>query len=647
MAKQKSSGGNASNNPGSELIVVVSPDAGLRATPDAVASTSGKKVASLNSLLKNYEASFSPIFGSESRLGNMPEASLAALESVGVNPATYYCVLCKGDQEAMAKALIGEGLVTAAYLKPAPEAPVMLDENLDFTTIASGDAPPATPDFTARQGYLDASPGGIDARFAWGLSGGKGNGVRIIDIEGAWRFTHEDLLLNQGGVIGGTQSTDIAWRNHGTAVAGEISGDENAFGITGICPNANIRAISIFGGLGSANAIINAANALSAGDIILIELHRPGPRFAFASRTDQRGYIAVEWWPDDFAAIRYAISRGVIVVEAAGNGAENLDDAIYNTRPGGFPATWRNPFNTANPSSNAVVVGAGAPPPGTHGRNHGADRSRLDFSNWGARVDAQGWGREVTTCGYGGLQGGANEDLWYTDTFSGTSSASPIVVGALGCIQGRLRARSRPLLTPATAINLLRTTGSPQQNEPTRPATQRIGNRPNLRQALTTLGVQGPDIKLKEVVKEAIGDKSPKEFIKEVKEKDAKEVVDKNPKELVKELKEKDAKEFKEFKEGKEFKEKDKDVFEGGFGKGGVILGGPQQQTGDGGVEQRLGQLEQTVQQLAHFISGEMRPDLHTPLYQAESAEQQSLMKNAADAKQMKDSKDMEKTREF
>ena len=56
-------------------------------------------------------------------------------------------------------------------------------------------------------------------------------------------------------------------------------------------------------------------------------MHRPGPRFNFATRADQRGYIAVEWWPDDFAAILNATNRGIIVVEAAGNGAENLDDA--------------------------------------------------------------------------------------------------------------------------------------------------------------------------------------------------------------------------------------------------------------------------------------------------------------------------------
>jgi hypothetical protein len=95
-------------------------------------------------------------------------------------------------------------------------------------------------------------------------------------------------------------------------------------------------------------------------------------------------------------------------------------------------------------------------------------------------VDAQGWGEEVTTCGYGNLQGGPDENLWYTDTFNGTSSASPIVVGALACIQGALKAGGKPLLTPSSARNLLRNLGSPQQNAPGRPATQRIGNRPDL-----------------------------------------------------------------------------------------------------------------------------------------------------------------------
>ena len=112
------------------------------------------------------------------------------------------------------------------------------------------------------------------------------------------------------------------------------------------------------------------------------------------------------WWPDDYEAIRYTVAKGVIVVEAAGNRAEDLGDALYDTAAAGLPASWKNPFNTANPSAGAVLVGAGAPPPGTHGTDYGPDRSRLDFSNDGVRLDAQGWGREVTTTGYGNLQDG-------------------------------------------------------------------------------------------------------------------------------------------------------------------------------------------------------------------------------------------------
>lgn len=80
------------------------------------------------------------------------------------------------------------------------------------------------------------------------------------------------------------------------------------------------------------------------------------------------------------------------------------------------------------------------------------------------------------------LHGGPNEDFWYTDEFSGTSSASPIVVGAVGCIQGILKSSGRPPRAPSNIRKVLRTTGSPQQDAPTRPKSQHIGNRPDLRQ---------------------------------------------------------------------------------------------------------------------------------------------------------------------
>ena len=620
-----------------ELIVIARPEIALRASPSGVLSAAGADIAPLAELVTSEGITMRPLFGpSEERIQHAALSFASGAVADIPDLSVFYKVEAPEERlDEIASRLQEQETIEAAFVKPPAEPAVWAD-----TAPAPEEAPPATPDFTLRQGYLDAAPAGIDARFAWTRPGGRGANMRIVDIEGAWNFSHEDLLQNQGGIGGGTPTADLGWRNHGTAVAGEFSGDNNNFGVTGICPDANVRGFSIFGpGSGSAQAITRAANSLQAGDIILLELHRPGPRFNFASRADQRGYIAIEWWPDDLAAVRFAVARGIIVVEAAGNGAENLDDPIYSTRPAGFPSSWTNPFRRSPVDSGAIVVGAGAPPPGTHGRNHGPDRSRLDFSNFGALVDAQGWGREVTTTGYGDLQGGANENLWYTDQFSGTSSASPIVVGALGCLQGAVRAAGRPVVTPAQARNFLRTTGSPQQDAPGRPATQRIGNRPNLRDLMRSAGVKG-----KEILKEAIKDKEivkeqkdRKDIIKEAKEKDRKDVKDKEKegKELIKE------KEIrKEIR--KELKEKE-------------IREIPGAQTGFGeGLEERLARIEQAVAQLFHFIGAELRPDLTASALTGESdlqneglqALSQELEKQAADAKQAKDNKDMEKLTE-
>lgn len=653
-SRRGGAGGSRYELPEPELIVVAHPDAGLRATATGLMAASVDTAPLARSL---GGASLKPLFEvTEDRLRY--EASAAAASGVDVpDLSVYYRVHDHGaDPHALAEELASHDAISGAYVKPPAEPP-----DLNDMAPAPGDAPPATADFTSRQGYLDAAPGGIDARAAWTVAGGGGAGVRIVDVEGAWRFTHEDLLQNQGGVIGGTMSADIAWRNHGTAVAGEFGGDRNPFGITGIAPDANVRAVSIFGGTGSANAIRTAANALSAGDIILIELHRPGPRNGFANRNDQLGYIAVEWWDDDFAAIAYAVGRGVIVVEAAGNGAENLDDALYNTPGPGFPASWRNPFNRANRDSGAIIVGAGAPPPGTHGRNWGPDRSRLDFSNFGSCVDAQGWGREVTTTGYGDLQGGASEDLWYTDQFSGTSSASPIVVGAVAATQGAMRAKGTPK-TPAQMRQLLRTTGSPQQDAPGRPATQRIGNRPDLR---ALIGIRKTLLKerIKEATKEKLEAKELKDRIKDKSEvKDQKDIR----KEKLESKELKDArKELKLEVDGKVIlKEKitvesqklqaeidPADLLQAGRLRGVGGLGAPEDggDAGGGTLEERLGRLEQAVGELAHFIGPELRPDLGAGALSGEDDVQAlsaELEKNAADAKQAKDVKDVEKAAE-
>ncbi|MBH0777796.1 S8 family serine peptidase [Nocardia bovistercoris] len=415
------------------------------------------------------------IFGPADRLSDKLAAT--AQESVAGRFLNYFTVRDAGfDLETLAHRLREDDLVDGAYVKPATELPIA---PLPMPRRSLAPVPSVTPDFRARQSYLDPAPHGIDARRAWTQPGGRGAGVRVIDIEGAWRFTHEGLTGKRGGILGGEPRGDEDWRNHGTAVAGVIGGGVGGFGITGIAPDATVSAMSIFGG-GSALAIRSAADALGPGDVILLELHRPGPRHDFRNRADQAGYLPVEWWPDDLAAIGYAVARGVVVVEAAGNGGEDLDAALYDLAPADFPSTWRNPLRGGDHDSGAILVGAGAPPPGVHDRDHGPALSRLAFSNHGARLDAQGWGLEVTTTGYGDLQGGGDEDYWYTDVFSGTSGAAPIVVGAIVCGQG-IAAHGAGPRTPAEVRALLRATGSPQVSAPGSPAGRRIGNLPDIR----------------------------------------------------------------------------------------------------------------------------------------------------------------------
>ncbi len=623
-----------------ELIVVAKPGAALRAGPSRLKSLAGANTSSLNKICEKYGASMRPLFGdSEERL--LREAASVAAVAEVPNLASYYRVDAPGERlHQIMIELRKQQLVEAAYIKP-PAEPAQFN---DMSPMAE-EPPAATPNFFGQQGYMGHAPGGIDVGQAWTQRGGRGADVRIIDIEGAWRFSHEDLTQNQGGVVGGTESSDLHWRNHGTAVVGVIGGDDNGFGVTGICPEANVSAISIFGGMGSAAAIRTAANRLQPGDIILIELHRPGPRNNFEDRDDQHGYIGIEWWPDDFDAIRFATrARQVVVVEAAGNGAQNLDDPIYGTPASGFPANWTNPFRRGDRDSDAILVGAGAPPPGTHGRDHGPDRSRLEFSNFGFAVDAQGWGREVTTCGYGDLQGGNNEDLWYTDRFSGTSSASPIVVGTLACLQGIRRAQGLLALSPRRARDLLRTTGSFQQDAPGRPSTQRIGSRPDLRVLVGVLNSEATKTFKDAKDKEGSKDSKEKEG-KDSKEKEVKEVKDNTKEAGVKDFKDKD----KEHKDGK-----DKDRPDLAKAPSELLAGSGI--ASEKNISDRLDGLERRVAQLTHFISSDLRPDLamstlaydqpSQPDEQALSADLQrraQSAKNAKETKDTKDTKDLEK----
>ena len=354
------------------------------------------------------------------------------------------------DCADLVRRLKRQGAVWNAYTAPQPVAAV-------------------SPNMEPCQGYLCSAPNGINAFDAWQYWGGMGEGVAVCDIEGNWNFNHEDLpaITHFGGDL-----LPGDWKDHGTAVLGEIFARPSRFGTVGIAPRARpkVHSAVIDGLWNTARAINNAANRMKAGDVILIELQGNHPV------TGQ--YVAMQYWDDVYSAIKAATSKGITVVEAAGNGNQNFQASVYAG-------------SNLRRDSGAIVVGAGVPPNNFYDYTQGAGvrytkmgvpRSRAWFSNYGRIVNLQGWGEHVTTLGYGDAQGGSQK-RWYTHRFSGTSSASPIVTGAVACLQGIALHAGSPF-TPAEVRRLLISTGTRQASDPARPRTQHIGPLPNLEKAI-------------------------------------------------------------------------------------------------------------------------------------------------------------------
>ncbi|MEJ0091896.1 MAG: hypothetical protein WDN46_00160 [Methylocella sp.] len=332
-----------------DVVIVTTPPAADAAVQAAAPSPPSVAAYDVISAVQALGFAVKPLFPDASVHAPMiaaataPAAQNPELAAIEREQRRYYVAHVETDAQAqqIVEQLTSAPGVSNVYVKPAVGCPLA-------PPCAKPTAPAVVPDYSVQQGYLDAAPAGIGARnFAWTLPDGKGDNVRFIDIEGGWTVDHVELR-GTGCLIGGQPFTDADWTNHGTAALGVLRAADNSFGVMGIAPEASFNAIS-HQGLGSAGAIDLASCSLQAGDITLLEMHRPGPRFGLQSRDDQQGYIAVEWWPDDFLAVRRAVLRGVIVVEAAGNGAQDLDDFLHDTPDPSFPETWANSFKGAAP----------------------------------------------------------------------------------------------------------------------------------------------------------------------------------------------------------------------------------------------------------------------------------------------------------
>jgi hypothetical protein len=396
--------------------------------------------------------------------------------------------------------------VTEASL-PGP-VPIPNRQALADSAIDASEKVRISPLFVDQQGYLlSAESGGLDVLYAQNQTGGLGDNVRVYDVEFSWQQLHEDLIENFP-VIVGVPNTDPGYIFHGTAVAGVIGGDVNNFGVTGIAPNATFIGVTV-NPVGTnpvyassiANAIFAAADLAGLGDVILLEQQIAVSFNAPNRRPPDVTYIAVEFYPEVFDAIKLATYRGSVVVEAAGNGQNNggnglnFDDSVFvasrNAILGAVDLTHPNPFDPANPSSGAVIVGAGAggfPPFRTQ-----PARSRLDFSNYGRRLDVQAWGENIVTTGFlvpnnpdtcALGPGNPGPTQCYTRVFGGTSGASAIIAGVVASVQAIVKKANPPRkpLTSQQFIDLFRNpaTGLAQTNDAGHPSTQRIGSLPDL-----------------------------------------------------------------------------------------------------------------------------------------------------------------------
>lgn len=256
--------------------------------------------------------------------------------------------------------------------------------------------------------YLD--PLGIPQ--AWNTS--TGAGVNIAVVDGGVEVNDPDLfgqVVQQVDYLGGAPGAI----DHGTAVAALAAAATNdGIGIPGVARDAKIRSFKVVEAGGTATEV-NVARAIrDAADlgVGVINLSLAGPDS-----------------PAVHAELDRAISRGVVVVAAAGNRAWNVGSGVYDPQDDAlsYPARY----------SGVVAVGAST-------RNDTA----ADFSFRGSWVDVFAPGTELAVPhapgpGY--------------DRFDGTSGAAPLVSGAVallrsaqpslgpGQIEDRLRATSIPL----------------------------------------------------------------------------------------------------------------------------------------------------------------------------------------------------------
>jgi len=266
---------------------------------------------------------------------------------------------------------------TADFARPRPTP----TSSPTPTPTASPTPPVATGD------KFDYSKTIMNVQTAWAITKGGAEPVVAVVDSGA-DVDHPDLIANlvQGYDFYNGDSNPDDDGGHGTHVSGTIAAGLNGFGAAGVAPNSKLMPLKFLGASGSGDT----ADAISA-----INYAVDNGAKVISNSWGSSGYSSLL-----NSAIQRAISRGVIVVAAAGNKSQNNDSSPY------YPASYTGVLTVASTDSSDNMS---------------------SFSSYGVNsVEIAASGSNIYNT-Y--LNGG------YA-TLSGTSMATPQVSGALALALG-------------------------------------------------------------------------------------------------------------------------------------------------------------------------------------------------------------------
>lgn len=317
--------------------------------------------------------------------------------------------------------------------------------------------------FTEQTYLQDRRCGGVDALAAWRLAGGRGDGVRIVDIEPGGLPSHPDLPRVKRLTRPPKVAIPESRAAHTAEVLGVICACNDRRGVVGLASDADVmlaQATLEDDVLHPLNVLRFAVSQVAPPAVVVVPMTVALPR---VDRPSMAGdvlleQVPLEAWSIGRAVLEIARRRGIYVVMAAGNEGHCLDSRM-NLAPAAEPSA----------ESDAIVVGAALP----------TSDEPLAVSGKGMRVDLSSWGGGVTTSTIDPTTGAAG----HRRDFGGTSAATAIVAGCVACIAGISLAHGYRQRLPAEMRRLLIRTGYWSNRE--------LGPRPDLGAALADLEREG------------------------------------------------------------------------------------------------------------------------------------------------------------